>query len=152
MTRLLGSACAVIFLLLAVRSGDKFSNYKAIGVYEIRPGILMMPRYSQDGKVCEIGLERRHYSPEAVNLDSSLSRSEIDRVFDELVPTGERGPKLDDFGTNLILQSGRSITTTIGYENVSFQIVSQQLPTSTQDVSVEAAIVAIIHWKGRKCQ
>jgi hypothetical protein len=152
MTRLLGSICTVIVLLLAVRSGDKFSNYKAIETYEIRPGIVMMPRYSPDGKVCEIGLERRHYSPEAVNLDSSLSRSEIDRVFDELVPAGEKGPKLDDFGANLIFQSGRSITTTIGYENVSFQIVSQQLATSTQDVSVEAVIVATIHWKNRKCE
>ena len=31
--------------------------------YEIRPGVLVMPRYAQDGQVWEVGMEKRRYSP-----------------------------------------------------------------------------------------
>jgi hypothetical protein len=84
--------------LLAVRPhNDKFSKYHSIEAYEIRPGILMIPRYSQDGQVCEMGLQRMHYSPEIVRFDSSLSRSEIDGLFDELVPADEERSEVRRF-------------------------------------------------------
>ncbi len=98
MARLLGSACFAMISLLAVRPhNDKFSKYHSIEAYEIRPGILMIPRYSQDGQVCEMGLQRMHYSPEIVRFDSSLSRSEIDGLFDELVPADEERSEVRRF-------------------------------------------------------
>jgi hypothetical protein len=112
----------------------------------------MMPRYSQDGQVCEIGLQTRHYSPEIVRLDSSLSRSEINGLFDELVPADERGRKSEAFGSEMTTMDGPGLTTIIQYENVWFEIVSERLPTSTQKVIRESDVVAIVHWKNRTCQ
>ena len=55
MTKLIGLACAIAFLFFLVKpQNDKFLKYKAIETYEIRPGILMMPRYSAGGHLCEI--------------------------------------------------------------------------------------------------
>jgi hypothetical protein len=140
----------LLFLAMNPQS-DRFSKYKAVETYEIRPGILMMPRYSDSGQVCEIGVERRHYSPEMIRLDSSLSRKEIDEVLDELVPADERGSESKDFGENLIDQAGQGMTTNIGYEKVSIQIYSKVLSTSRHRV-VADYIAATVHWKNRKCQ
>ena len=85
MSKLIASVVAGILLLPALNTGrERFAKYKPVEAYEIRQGILMMPRYSADGQVCEIGLEKLHYSPEMIRVDSSLSREEIDQIFDEL--------------------------------------------------------------------
>lgn len=153
MSKLIGVICTFVLLFLAMKPhSDRFSKYKAIETYEIRPGILMMPRYSDNGQVCEIGLERRHYSPEMIRLDSSLSRKEIDEILDELVAADERGPKSKDFGENLIDIAGHGMTTNIGYENVSIQIYSETLPASRHREIVANDIVATVHWNNRKCQ
>lgn len=55
--------------------------------YEVQPGILAFPTYAADGQVCEIGIERRHYSLEVIRLDPGLSREEIDKTVDDLAPT-----------------------------------------------------------------
>jgi hypothetical protein len=47
----------------ASAQSSRFSKYKTVEAYEIGPGILMMPNFSSDGQVCEIGLEILHYSP-----------------------------------------------------------------------------------------
>ncbi len=146
MSKLVGLACTAMILLSAGRpQGNKFSKYQTIEAYEIRPEILMMPRYSDDGQVCEIGLERRHYFPEKVNLDSDLSRDEIDQIADELAPANERGARTMG-KRDLTLVVGHAVTTISGYENISIQIYysdSKQFNRSD--------FVAIIKWKNRKC-
>lgn len=131
---------------------NKFANYRAITAYEIRPGVLAMPRYSADGEVCEIALEKLRYSPEKIILDSSLSRGEINQVFEELVPADERGAKSKDLRRPLIAQNGRSITTITEYENVSIQIFSEDLSKPGQRDITETDIVATARWKNRACQ
>jgi hypothetical protein len=153
MSKLIGLAFAAMLLLPSANPvREKFAKYKAIEAYEIRPGILMMPRYSDDGQVCEIGLEKLHYSPEIIRLDSSLESKDIDQIFDELVPANERGPRLNDSSGDLIVRSGHGMTTNVEYENVLIQIVDKELSSSRHGVTVEGAIVATIHWKHRKCQ
>src|SRR5271154_3302293 len=69
MLKLIVLAFAAVLLLAAANpEHDKFAKYKSVEAYEIRPGILMMPRYSSDGQVCQIGLEKLHYSPETIRL------------------------------------------------------------------------------------
>jgi hypothetical protein len=153
MLKMIGLACTSVLLLSFTGAQvSRFSGYKVVEAYEIRPGILMMPRYSDNGQVCEIGLERRHYSPEQIRLYSSLSRKEIDQLFEELVPVNERGRRSKDFGGNLITQSGHSITTNMDFENVSIQIFGQELRASSPGEIAEDDIVATVHWKNRKCQ
>jgi hypothetical protein len=153
MSKLIGLAFAAMFLLPSASPvRENFAKYKAIEAYEIRPGILMMPRYSINEQICEIGLEKLHYSPETIRLDSSLSRKEIDQVLEELVPANERGARSKDFGGTLITQGGHSITTNTEYENVSIQVYSDASRVSGQSGITADDVVATIKWKNRKCQ
>lgn len=149
MLKTVGLACAVTLLHLVARPhSDKFWKYKTVEAYEIRPGILMMPRYSDDGQVCEIGLEKLHYSSELIRMDSSLSREEIDQIADELAPTGKRGPKTTALGgRDLIVMAGHSLVTSIEYENVSIQIYGDDSRKCNQ-----GTIAATIERKNRKCR
>ena len=151
MSKIIGLACtaAVLFLFVGQQSG-RFAKYKTVEAYEIRPGILMMPSYSDDGQVCKIGLEKVHYSPELIRLDPSLSREEIDQVYEELVPADERGPRSKGFERDLIIIDGPGMTTNIEYENVSIQISSHVLRASRKNMAVNT-IAATIIWKQRKC-
>src|SRR2546423_1316508 len=133
MWKFVGLVLALFIILITLNatttSEQRFARYRQIEAYEVRPGILMMPRYTSDDKVCEIGLEKLHYSPILIRLDSELSRKEIDEMLDELVPADERGQPSKDSVGNLITQSGQGLTTNIEYENVSIQIYGTTLPS-----------------------
>lgn len=152
MSKLIGSVAAVLLLAAANPAREKFAKYRAVEAYEIRPGILMMPSYSADGQVCEIGLERLHYSPEKISVDSILPRKEIEEIFDELVPSAERGPK----PTSLLEQgmttfSGRGMVSDEEYQNVSIQIYSNVLSEEKNAVTADE-VTATLGWKNRKCE
>ena len=154
MSKLISLVVAAMLLLAALSPGrEKFAKYKAVEAYEIRPGILVIPTYSADGQLCEIGLEKLHYSPEKIRLDSNLSSNEIDQIFEELAPGGERGPKptglLDQGGTVL---SGRGTVTNEEYENVSIEIFGNFSPADGKDGATEDQVAATLKWKNRKCR
>jgi hypothetical protein len=153
MSRLIGVALTAVLLLpSATFTRKQFAKYEAIEAYEIRPGILMMPRFSPDGYVCEIGLEKLHYSSEMIRLDSGLSREEIDQIFDELVPAEERGTRLKGVSGNLITKSGPGRTTTIAFENVSIQIYGHILSTDGKGGTTVDQVAATLRWKNQNCQ
>ncbi len=153
MSKLIASVVAGILLLPALNTGrERFAKYKPVEAYEIRPGILMMPRYSADGQVCEIGLEKLHYSPEMIRVDSSLSREEIDQIFDELAPSADRGPK----PTGLLEQGridflGNSMIRNEEYQNVSIQIYGT-LAVNDNGGFTGDEVAATLKWKKRTCQ
>ena len=157
MSKLIGSLVAALLLLPATNPDrDKFAKYRVIETYEIRPGMLMMPRYSADGQVCEIGLERLHYSPETIRLESSLSRKDIDQIFDELVPSDERGPKPENrLEQGMIQFSGNSMVSDEEYKNVSIQIyggLSGDVLGKRKTPATVDEVVATLKWKNRSCQ
>jgi len=151
-SKLLSFACGGALLASYIGSqSPRFSGFKSVEAFEVRPGILMMPRYADDGKVCEIGLQKRLYFPEKVSVDGDLSRDEIEQAFEELVPVSERGPELPGFHAHPMSEAGNTITTTTEYENVSLEIVGKMLPSKRHEV-IEETVVGIIRWKNRKCQ
>ncbi len=151
MSKLIGLAFATVLLLPSTNTArERFTKYKAIEAYETRPGILMMPRYADDGQVCEIGLQKRLYFPEKVSVINDMSRDEIEQTFEELVPASERGSKSAGFQAHQVFQDGSVVTNIFNYENVSLEIDGQRLPSKRHEV-VEEIVVAIIHWKNRKC-
>jgi hypothetical protein len=153
MLKLIVAVLAVMVFSPSINSSrEGFAKYKAAEAYEVRPGILMMPRYSADGRVCEIGLEVRHYSPELVRLDSDLSQTQIDQVLEDVVPDGERGPKAKDPIGTLITRSGSALTTNIDYENISVQIYDRVISQPKKNEVHTENVAVVIHWKGRECQ
>ncbi len=146
MMRLIGMACAIAFLLFPTKPQfERFSKYKRVEAYEVRPGILMMPRYSADGQVCTVVVQKDHYVNGVAVLDSTLPREVVTQIFDELVPPSERGPLTTNKELDrLSVYTGNSVTSLHDYENVSIDISRQ--------ASSEADIIAVIQWKGRLCQ
>src|SRR5437764_678419 len=140
------SVVSLAALLLFVRpQNDKFSRYKNIEAYEVRPGILMMPRYTEDGQVCEITLEKHHYSNGTANLGSTIPRETFIELVDELVPQRERGRQTMNFGKEYMsAYGGNGVATFVEYENVSIEISGIASP-----VASAGDIVAVIKWKKR---
>jgi hypothetical protein len=146
MTRLTTLACAIAFLLVSVNSqNERFSKYRRVEAYEVRPGILMMPRYAADGQVCEIAIQKDHYSSGTIQYDATLPREVVIQIFDELAPPAERGPQtINDELARLSLYAGASVTWFLDYKNVSLDV--------SRPASSPGDIVAVIQWKGRSCQ
>jgi hypothetical protein len=145
------SAAGVLLLLIVSPQKNPMAKYKAVEAYEVRPGILMFPTYSEDGEVCEIVLERRHYSPEMIRLDSNLSREDVDAIVDELAPASERGPKSGNTLGDLMLVDGLGMTTLEQFENVTVKIESAVVAKSKKATTVDE-VAAVIIWKHRQCK
>jgi predicted ester cyclase len=104
----------------------------------------MMPRYSADGEVCQIVVERQHYFSGIAHLDSTMPHELVAQIIDELAPSGERGPLTTDKEmARLSTYGGNSATSFSDYENVSIDI--SRLTSSPDDV------VALIKWKHQQC-
>jgi hypothetical protein len=145
-----GIICVGLLLCIPANSqSDRFSHYKPVETYEVRPGILMMPRYSKDGQVCEIGLQKQLYLPDDIFYDPALNRAEINKIVDELAPLTTRGKKID--GKDMIIQSGGGMSMNTEYENVSIVIYSDS-SSQHQGKTVARDVVATITWKHRTCQ
>jgi len=113
----------------------------------------MMPTYAANGQVCEIGLEKRRYSPEVIRLDADMSDKDLNEIVDEFAPADERGPRDDGLhGADMTLGDGGGMTTLRDYENVSVQIFGHVLNNARRDTKVEANIAAVIKWKNRNCE
>lgn len=148
MTRLGMTFIATLLIISTLREG-KFNRLPAVETYEIRPGILMMPSYSDGGEVCQIILERRHVSSKNIDLDAEMSREEIYRIFDELAPKPERGQpklKLGDNGS-ISMVDGHTLATVALYENVSIRMYG-----TSKDNEPKRYVAATIDWEKRNCR
>src|SRR5437588_2590527 len=73
-------------------AADLAGKYPAVSAYEVRPGVLLTAKYAENGQVCELVLEARHYqTPGKVELSSIIPPKLEDSLIDELVPMAERG-------------------------------------------------------------
>lgn len=73
-------------------AADFATKYPPVSAYEVRPGILMTAKYAEDGQICQMVLEPRHYqSGNNVDLHTVIPAEQEKQVLDELVPPPERG-------------------------------------------------------------
>ena len=105
---------AIAMLIASKPQNERFSKYKAIEVYEVRPGVLAIPKYSENGSLCEIDLERFKFLSGKIALGSLLTQDEIMESVDDLVPASERGPSIPD--QNGTSWGGQSAVTFDEYE------------------------------------
>ena len=146
MARLISVACVVALLLpIAEPQHGRFSGDTPVEAYEIRPGILIMPKYTGDGQLCQVVIQRDHYTKGIVDLDSTLSREVVSQIFDELAPPAERGPLTTNKALEgLSLYGGGGVTTYFDYEHVLLDI--------SRPASSPGYVVALVTWKDRECQ
>ena len=133
-----------LVLALALRSqsvADLNAKYPVVTSYEVRPGILMTPKYSADGQVCQMSIERQRGTRSGVMLDSFMSDKLVKEILDELAPRSERGkPRLGREGDAAIVTTGGMTTSGHAYENIDFEVVDG--PNRER--------VVLIAWNNRK--
>lgn len=105
-----------------------------IKAYEIRPGVIMTVDYADDGRACQMAVERRHTTKEGVNLSSTLPDRLVKELIDELVPAAERGQESKFYGLTIYPMG----VTDYSYENASIKFYGGE--------------VLIINWENRGCK
>jgi hypothetical protein len=110
--------------------------------YKVRPGIVMTATYSDDGQVCKMYVERRHFSETGFDQRLYLPQEMIIELIDELVPTELRGGKTK--GDRFSRITGQVSEQIYDYENVSITVLAS---TASSDCNGGAAL--IIKWKNR---
>lgn len=139
----------VLFLMLgiaAVASGqtsaDLSAKYRQITSYEVRPGVIMTPKYAAGGQVCEMVLEKRQKTEKSVVFGAAFSEKEIKELLAELVPETERGRNLGPVNGTV---DGDFVTIEYVYENVIVRVYGIIRPTPSGDT------VMLITWPKRVC-
>jgi hypothetical protein len=127
----------------AQSSSDFDAKYHRVTSYELRPGVLMTPRYAADGRVCQLTLEKRQQRGDQIVFGVSFSEKEIKELTDELVPESERGENLTE-RLNVTVDGG-FITTDYTYQNVLIRVngVTRPAPAGNMIVTVT--------WRNRVC-
>jgi len=143
MVKLIASICLLAFILVPSSAG--FKRYHIVEAYEVRPGVLITPVYSAGREVCEISIEKRHFSNNNVDIDATMSKEQILSLFDEIAPREERGqPGWKVPGDTEITEVDSEILTTrIPYENVSLAIYGRK--------DSQKYVAAIISWNKPQC-
>lgn len=161
MSKLPYLACIAVLLLLGAKSqNEMFAKYKQVEAYEIRPGVLAMPRYNADGEVCEIGFEKPSYSQGSLDIQLSFTQKEIDEIVDEFAPPDVKGTKSKEWWNGMMDVSGQAYVTTTTYENITISTAGGITPTFHRNFvghqSVHWAstgdVAFTITWTKRKCQ
>jgi hypothetical protein len=98
-------------------STELSTKYPVITSYEVRPGILMTPKYSADGQVCQMSIERQRATRSGVMMDSFMSAELVKTIVDELVPHSERGPARG--GSAAIISTGVTTQSVHTYEKLA---------------------------------
>jgi len=149
---ILGFLSTMFFVGHAER--EKLSRLKRVEAYEVRPGIVALPRYAADGQICEIALEKLHHSAGTVRLDPTLTSTEVDQIADQLVPNDERGAKPKGLAEQEIDSlAGNSMETSQEYQNISIHMYRAIVGTPSKGrVFVDDIAAASIKWKHRTCR
>ena len=141
--------CLALVVAAGGQTSDKLSvKYPLVQAYEVRPGILMTPKYAEDGQVCEMIVEKRHQTATTTDLGSTIPRDLVKELIDELVPPTERGRPTKRYlrGDSESTIAGGVENTDSDFENVAIRIVgSASLSCGAGDE------VVIIQWKKRIC-
>ncbi len=153
MSKIATFSLAILLMLNAVMPAPQlFAKYRRIEAYEVRPGILLIPRYASNGGVCEIGIQKLNYSPEMIRLGSGFDEKEIDEVLDELAPTPERGKHTKGPEDGLIRGGGFGQVVSMDFENILIKYYSAQADSKKKGRTAKIEMVVTVKWKNHRCQ
>lgn len=146
MMKLIASICLLAFVVGP--SSDRVRKYSAVEAYEIRPGVIATPAYTAGHDLCEISIEKRHYSNNSVDMDATMSKELILSLFDELAPKEERGGPAGRLPPDTEITEGDlgMLTTRIPYKNVTLAFFGKKDSPDRQKY-----VAAIIIWNLTPC-
>lgn len=121
----------VAVVALGQTSADVSAKYRQITSYELRPDVVMTPKYAADGQVCEMALERRQKTETGIFFAASFTEEEVRQLVDELAPEAERGRNLTRHLNTTV--DGGFITTEYTYENVVVHVYGITRPAPGGD-------------------
>ena len=136
-------------------AADLGAKYRVFPVYEVRPDVWMTPKFTADGQVCEIVLEKRHTHTEAnrttISSDPFFSEAFVRDLVEDLVPKSERGKQATGwpawFNTTI---SGNSSETVYTYENILVSVYGV-VSYPGRDLGYSGDVVVIVSWRKREC-
>jgi hypothetical protein len=146
MVKVIASIC--LFIFMAGPSSDRIRKYRAVEAFEVRPGIIATLAYTASHDLCEVSIERRHYSNDSVDMDATMPKDLILSLFDELVPKEERGGPSGRLPADTEVSEADlgMLTTRIPYENVTLLIFGKKDIPERQKY-----VAAIISWNKLQC-
>jgi hypothetical protein len=119
---------------------DLSAKYPVVTSYEVRPGVLMAPRCTADGQVCQMSIDRQRGTRSGVMLDSFMSDELVEKIVDELAPRSDRGKPSPHIG--LMLKTGGTTEKLNGYEDINYDVLDG--PGRER--------VVVISWVHRTCK
>jgi len=114
------------------------AKYPVVSYYEVRPGVLMEPRYSADGQICGFRLFAKQAMPKMNNFDLRLRDKTIEGILADLVPVDMRSQRAKDFG--MLARVGKVSNEVDDYENVF-----------VEKMFTDAQTMVIVQIKSRSC-
>lgn len=133
------AAATSMFLFLAAAGGqtaaDLGKKYYHYEVYEVEPGVQMIPKFDSSGVVCEMLVEQTHFVKGGADVSHGIDDRRVFSIVDQLVPVPERGTKL-----NTLYECMGVCWTDYLYSNVTITIES---PGNSGLVR--------INWRNRTC-
>ena len=138
----------LLFLTLVVAalgrtSADLSAKYRQVASYELRPDVLMTPKFAPDGQVCEMVIERRQKTDTSIVFAVSFSDEEVQQFVNELAPEAERGRNMTKHLNTTV--AGGFMVTEYTCENLLVRVYGTTRPTPAGD-----RVITII-WPKRKC-
>jgi len=124
-------------------SADLSVKYRQITSYEVRPTVVMTPKYAPDGQVCEMIVEKRPKTETGIVFAFSFTEKEWKDVVDQLISAAERGKDLTERLNTSV--DGGFITADYTYENVLIRVQGITRPEPA------SAVVITIAWRKRVC-
>ena len=113
---------SLIVVILGVPATHQFRvSYPRVEACEIRPGVLAMPKYADDGALYQISIEKLHIQQNVVELGvPTMSRETVLKMIYELAPPSERGKAISQLaGFDYIdVINGTADVSAANYENV----------------------------------
>ena len=143
---ILGVSSLVVVILGQPATHQLLARYPRMESYEIRPGVLAMPKYAADGELCQVSIERLHIQQSGVELGvPTMSRETVLKMVDELAPPSERGKAISQLaGFDYIdVINGTADVAAANYDNVSVQIYGS--------TSVPGDVAVVLRWKRKAC-
>lgn len=143
---ILGISSLVVVILGLPTTHQFLAGYPRMESYEIRPGVLAMPKYADDGELCQVSIEKLHIQKSGVELGvPTMSRETVLKMIDELAPPSERGKAITQLaGFDYIdVINGTADVAAANYQNVSVRIYGS--------TSAPGDVAVVLDWKRKAC-